>query len=123
MREGIREVLSVFTPEPDRRKGYATSLLRQVCEEADEAVKVLLLTVVDESLCAWYRRFGFKVIQGSPCLMARPPHLAQPMVTPLVSNPSLPPDLELAQRRIGDLRKAGVPLREAVRQALGGSLQ
>lgn len=116
MQEGIREVLSVFTPEPDRRKGYATALLRAVCEEADKYGKVLMLTASDE-LTPFYRKFGFKVIQGEPVLMARRPHI-EARSAPIIANNSLPPELEVAQARIGQLRKAGVPLREAVRQAL-----
>lgn len=121
MQDGMRELLSVFTPKADRRKGYATALLRVVCEEADAARKVLLITVTDDDLRAWYQRFGFQALPsaaGGPLLMARRVRLAQPIAAPVIANSALPPELEAAQRRIGEMRKAGLPLQQAVRIAL-----
>lgn len=73
MQSGIRELISVFTPEADRRKGYATALLKAVCEEADDAQKVLMLTAADPSLVGFYRRFGFVELPNPVPLMARQP--------------------------------------------------
>lgn len=65
MRDGMRELISVFTPPEDRRKGYATALLKAVCEEADATAMVLLLTAEDP-LIGFYRRFGFIELPREP---------------------------------------------------------
>lgn len=80
MQEQTLEVSRVHVPEEDRRKGYATALLKHVCEQADGTNKTLILTVEPyepemslEQLRDWYARFGFVEIQVEPCLMARMP--------------------------------------------------
>ena len=79
----IRELLSITTPAADRRKGYASRLLREVVMEADSSSTVLLLWVrpfgdmTGDQLQAWYRKFGFEVIQQHPAvLMARKPRMS-----------------------------------------------
>jgi predicted N-acetyltransferase YhbS len=80
MRGGLLELSHLIVPESHRRQGYASMLVQKVCAEADKAGKVLILTVrpydvigMDgEQLAEWYGRFGFRVIQQSPVLMARP---------------------------------------------------
>lgn len=73
----VRELLSIEVPEDQRRQGLATKLLRDVVMEADREGKTLLLwvkpygTMGERDLIAWYRRFGFEVIQPQPVLMAR----------------------------------------------------
>lgn len=73
----VRELLSIEVPEDQRRQGLATKLLREVVMEADREGKTLLLwvkpygTMGERDLIAWYRRFGFEVIQSAPVLMAR----------------------------------------------------
>lgn len=80
MRDGIVELSGLFCPANQRREGYATALVDQICNEADEAGKVLLLHVAPyapdamdkQQLAAWYAgRFGFQPIQAEPLLMAR----------------------------------------------------
>lgn len=82
---------SVFTPETDRRQGHGSALLRNLCAEADEHRKVLLLMpkpygavgMDDAQLIEWYARFGFEAIQSAPVLMARRPGSVSFKVKPL----------------------------------------
>jgi len=75
----------------DRRKGYATALLRDVCLDADMHAKTLLIFVrpyigsemTKQQLRAWYARLGFQAIQEQPLLMARPPGSTPRMLTPI----------------------------------------
>ncbi len=79
MRDGIREVSHVYVPFEQRRQGYATGLMRDLCAEADRLGLVLLVHAKPyadwemdlEGLQRWYERFGFAVIQAEPRLMAR----------------------------------------------------
>ena len=72
---GVIELSSLHVPEYHRNKGAANKLMDTICEEADKAEKVLLLMPADEEwLQKWYESHGFKVIQKSPVLMARPPY-------------------------------------------------
>lgn len=73
MQDGIREVSNIKTNVKERGKGHATTLLKSVCEEADKARKILLLTPDTPQLKRFYWRFGFTVIQQEPVLMARRP--------------------------------------------------
>lgn len=76
MRRAVRELHALNVPEEDRRKGYATQLLHDVCREADEQALTLMLSVDGEDkarLAAWYSRYGFQPIQATPLLMARMP--------------------------------------------------
>ena len=73
-----REILDVHSTNP--RKGHATALLHEVCVEADNWWMTLIVQVRPfddgmtlEQLARWYSRFGFNVVQESPCLMARSP--------------------------------------------------
>ena len=71
----VIEVSEVFVPEWHRRKGIASRLLRQVCDDADAHGKVLMLMPGgDDWLTAWYSKFGFVQIQNNPVLMARQPY-------------------------------------------------
>lgn len=71
----VIEVSAVHTDEWHRRKGIANRLMDQICEEADNESKVLLLLPDGEPwLHEWYKTHGFIVIQPSPMIMARPPY-------------------------------------------------
>lgn len=74
MRPHMRELVGVSSGNP--RKGHATALMYQVCQEADDGLKTLILTVApfgegmtEEQLTKWYERFGFQIIQTEPALM------------------------------------------------------
>lgn len=82
MRERIREVSQVWTDPDHRMQGYATELMKEVCEQADVENVVLMLQprpydsascINKEKLIEWYKRFGFVITQKSPVLMARAP--------------------------------------------------
>jgi len=84
LRDRTREIIKVHTPATEQGNGHASKLLRQVCEEADEAGMVLVLWPRpygdDIALSAgmlrdWYAKFGFRVIQPEPMMMARAPGL------------------------------------------------
>lgn len=82
MHEGVREITNVFVNPAHRNKGYASALMEQVCDEADESQIVLMLMPepyqdsgrTKEQLLSWYESFGFSAIQDSPCVMARKPY-------------------------------------------------
>jgi len=74
MQPHMRELISVKSGNP--HKGQATGLMYQVCQEADDACKTLLIHVEPfdegmnkEQLQKWYEKFGFSVIQTEPVLM------------------------------------------------------
>lgn len=79
MRDDIVELSALHVPVEQRREGFATRLLTQLCQEADEAGKLLLLHVKpfsdgvmsESQLAAFYAAFGFQDIQPRPRLMAR----------------------------------------------------
>lgn len=82
MQDGVREIARVWTDAEHRKQGYATELMKQVCEDADVDRKVLILTprpydsgagISKDKLIEWYKRFGFVVTQKTPVLMARAP--------------------------------------------------
>lgn len=81
MREQIVELSALHVPIEQRREGFATALLTEICKEADAAGKLLLLHVKPFSdgvmsasqLATFYSRFGFQDIQPDPRLMARMP--------------------------------------------------
>lgn len=77
LRNEIVEVSKVQAPKSKRRKGLATDLLMQVCDEADrDRIVLLLMPEGKEWLQDFYARFGFATIQTVPeVLMARPPNL------------------------------------------------
>jgi GNAT superfamily N-acetyltransferase len=70
---GAFELSSLFTVADKRGQGYATSLMKLVCGEADIEGCVLVLSPTDDKLQAFYKRFGFTEIQPRPVLMARQP--------------------------------------------------
>ena len=74
MQPHMRELLSIQSGNP--RKGHATGLMYQVCQEADDACKTLIIHVepfdegmTQEQLKKWYEKFGFVEIQTDPVLM------------------------------------------------------
>jgi len=84
LRDKTREITKVHTPAEMQGQGHASELLQAVCDEADEAGITLVLWPRpygdDVALSAgqlrdWYARFGFRMIQPEPVLMARAPGL------------------------------------------------
>jgi len=82
MRDRVREVRAVWTAKEHRKQGYATELMKAVCEDADMENMVLILQprtfdttsgVGNQKLIEWYKRFGFVLTQKKPALMARAP--------------------------------------------------
>jgi predicted N-acetyltransferase YhbS len=73
LRGGLFEVSGLHTAEEHQKKGYATRLLDEVCEEADEAKKVLVIMPDEPWQMPYYGRFGFEPIQAEPVIMARAP--------------------------------------------------
>ena len=76
----VREISRLWTTPGNRKQGYATELLKQVCSEADVMGFVLMLQPKEfgkseglKELTKWYERFGFVKIQNNPVLMARAP--------------------------------------------------
>jgi len=60
-----------LTPESERRKGYASQMLREICQQASREGKALMLMPDTRDLATWYARHGFEIVQESPLLMAR----------------------------------------------------
>lgn len=88
--ERVREVVSVWTSADHRMQGYATELMKAVCDDADSEGVVLILqpkpfdaNIAKVRLLAFYRRFGFIKTQDSPPLMARAPAF-RPRLTQVV---------------------------------------
>lgn len=73
LRGGLLEISQLQTAEEHQRKGYATRLLDEVCQEADEERKVLVIMPDSGWLTLYYGRFGFEPIQQEPVIMARAP--------------------------------------------------
>lgn len=79
--EGVLEVVRVWTDPEARKQGFATELIKDICNDADIEGRVLMLNpktfgrVGLENLVQWYERFGFAVIQKKPTLMARMPQV------------------------------------------------
>jgi len=73
----LRQIVRLQTDPERRRQGDATRLLRMTCDEADVNETVLVLSAapfgpapVDGAhLAAWYRRFGFRLVQSAPMLL------------------------------------------------------
>ena len=89
-RSQTREITHVYVPPEDRRRRLATALLNFVCQEADANRIVLILRAGpfqhdedevegpdEDQLVAWYKRFGFQVLEQTPegTVMARPVQL------------------------------------------------
>lgn len=81
LRPKLREVSALLCDEAARGKGHATRLMDRLTAVADDHGITLLVTVAPfddspldaERLAAWYARLGFKTIQQTPPVMARPP--------------------------------------------------
>jgi len=80
MRDGIREITRLWVQQGLQRQGHGTELMRELCMQADEHEKVLLVhaepfrtDMTRDELRAWYERFGFAELPDTPCVMARPP--------------------------------------------------
>lgn len=79
--DGLLQIISMHTVKPSRRQGHASKLLTAVCEEADTANIILVLTpeqfdngpIGTQQLKSWYEKHGFNVIQDKPVLMCRDP--------------------------------------------------
>ena len=79
--DGLLEVKSMHTAKPSRRQGHASKLMAEVCDEADKANVILVLTpeqfdngpIGTQQLKNWYAKYGFNVIQEKPVLMCRDP--------------------------------------------------
>lgn len=76
----VRELVRVWTDPEHRKQGFATELVKTVCDEADAEGIVLILQPRPfghvqglQALEGWYRRFGFIRTQDNPVLMARAP--------------------------------------------------
>lgn len=77
----LLEISDLATWPTERNKGHATSLLKEVCQEADESQTLLVLVpnsfdtnaLTTDQLEKWYEKFGFKRIQDKPVLMCRDP--------------------------------------------------
>ena len=72
LRGHMLEIMSIHTPESERGKGSASAMLIRVCNQATRDGKALMLMPDTPELARWYERFGFKTVQESPLLMARP---------------------------------------------------
>jgi len=88
--EGVLEVVRVFTDPEARQQGFATELMKDICNDADIEGQVLLLNPRPfgrvaglADLAPWYARFGFAVIQKSPVLMARMPQIYKTRLSPV----------------------------------------
>lgn len=80
--EGVLELVRVWTDPEARKQGFATELVKDICNDADIEGRVLMLSpktfgrVGLEDLAPWYERFGFVTIQKKPVqLMARMPQV------------------------------------------------
>lgn len=78
----VLEITSLRTDRWSRRKGHASALLREVCDQADQNNMLLLIAPepfgIDgptaEQLGDWYtRQFGFTPLQLSPTILVRLP--------------------------------------------------
>lgn len=76
----VMELVKVWTDPDHRRQGFATELVKAVCDDADAESIVLILQPRPfghvqglKALEGWYRRFGFVRTQDNPVLMARAP--------------------------------------------------
>ncbi|MDR7094144.1 GNAT family N-acetyltransferase [Hydrogenophaga laconesensis] len=88
--ERVREVVRVWTDPAFRNEGYATELMKAVCDEADSEGVVLILqpkpfdaNIAKARLLGFYARFGFVKTQDQPVLMARAPSF-RPRLTSVV---------------------------------------
>jgi GNAT superfamily N-acetyltransferase len=98
---GVLELVRVWTDVEARKQGFATELVRSICDDADIEGIVLMLnpkpfaSAIKEmvggdkverwkGLEKWYERFGFRVIQRKPIvLMARSPQIYKTKLSPI----------------------------------------
>jgi len=82
MRGNALEITELLTIATERGKNHANSLMQEVCDQADQAGKLLLLMpekygqdgLTTEQLSDWYqRRHGFVVLQSTPTILVRMP--------------------------------------------------
>lgn len=86
LRGNALEITELLTQTNERGQNHANSLMQDVCEQADQAGKLLLLMperygqdgLTTEQLSDWYqRRHGFVVLQLSPkIILVRMPAMA-----------------------------------------------
>jgi predicted GNAT family N-acyltransferase len=70
----LREITEFFVPENQRGQGEGTSLLNDVCAQADDEHIILMIMADTPRLQGFYARHGFVTIQdGDDILMARKP--------------------------------------------------
>ena len=69
MQGRVRELVGVHVPEGQRHQGLASELLSRTLREAKRKNTVLMLTVEDDPLEAFYARFGFQAIQRTPKIL------------------------------------------------------
>ena len=87
--EGVLELVRVWTDPEARKQGFATELIKSICEDADIEGRVLMLNpktfgrVGLENLVPWYERFGFAIIQKKPVLLARMPQIYKTHMNPI----------------------------------------
>lgn len=74
-RDRVLEISNMFTSSKERRNNAANSLMQDVCEQADQAGKLLMLMPeafdhggpTTAQLVDWYtRKFGFTTLQQFP---------------------------------------------------------
>lgn len=90
LRGNLLELSSLVTDPEWRGKGYATALMWKTVRACDLNKMALLLNVQPfddepldtEALSAWYRRFGFRDLPGSPGVMFRMPYWEAPKPQP-----------------------------------------
>jgi len=90
--DGVLELVRVWVDPEYRRQGYATELVKEVCNDADITSTVLMLRPNPfgegglENLVPFYERFGFTVIQKQPVvLMARMPQVYKTKFNPIAA--------------------------------------
>lgn len=86
MRGGALEITELLTSANERGNNHANSLMQDVCQQADQAGKLLLLMpekfdsggLTTEQLFDWYiRRHGFVALQMTPkIILVRMPERA-----------------------------------------------
>lgn len=73
-------VTRVFVPMAHRKKGIGTSMMKELCEDADRLHQKLILEVAPydirefskDDLAAWYKTFGFRPVSGEYLLRRKP---------------------------------------------------
>lgn len=65
----VLEIHHVYTAHAHRNKGYASILLRKVCQHAEKENRILVLLPDNERLASWYATLGFVKIQHTPVIL------------------------------------------------------